>query len=167
MRVANVGRLKRRIAAMAPAARDEIRAALDKSGGEIAGAARLLVPKKTGALARSIGHTLGPVEKKAGQLTASGGEHDLSVTIHAGSDEAFYARWVEFGTAPGVSGQRVGARNSDVKQNRRQGRKSYRTHPGTKEQPFFFPAYRLGRKRALSRIVRAMNKAAKKAAAAS
>lgn len=167
MKVKNVARLKRKIAAMAPAARQEIRAALAKSGAEIADTARALVPKRTGELARSIGYTLGPVQKTGNMLTEGGGEHDLSATIHAGNEKAFYARFVEFGTAAGVYGQRVGARNSDVKQHKRLGRKSYRTHPGSKEHPFFYPAWRLGQKRALARIARAVNKGAKKVAAGS
>lgn len=58
----------------------------------------------------------------------------LRAIVFAGDDTAFYARWVEFGT--------------------KQGRRA---------QPFFFPAYRLLRKRIRSRLSRAMTKAIKAA----
>ena len=55
----------------------------------------------------------------------------MTITIYAGDDKAFYARFVEFGTVK------------------------------MKAIPFFFPAYRTNKKRAKSRVRRAHTKAAK------
>jgi HK97 gp10 family phage protein len=152
VKVRNVDRLKRKLRAMAPAAKAEIQKALVQSGDEIADVARTLAPKKSGALARSIGATLGqyvPDNSNVRGVAATGGGHDLSVTVHAGDEEAYYAAFVEFGTAP--HRQKSNPFNGGE-------------HPGAKATPFFFPAYRLGKKRAKSRISRAMNRAAKKVA---
>jgi HK97 gp10 family phage protein len=58
-------------------------------------------------------------------------EADLRVTVYAGNERAFYARWVEFGTVKMVG------------------------------RPFFFPAYRAVRRRVRGRLTRATRKAAK------
>ncbi|SHF05347.1 phage protein, HK97 gp10 family [Kaistia soli DSM 19436] len=154
MKFKNADRFRRRIAAMAPAARAEIQKALVEGGNEIAGMAKSFAPKKSGDLAASIGVTIGNYVTENANVRgvqATGGGHDLSVTIHAGDGRAFYAAFVEFGTAPHeVGGIFKGAQ-----------------HPGSRAHPFFFPAFRLGKKRAKSRISRAVNKAAKKAATAS
>ncbi|MCX5478453.1 HK97 gp10 family phage protein [Kaistia geumhonensis] len=150
-KVERLDRLKAKIAAMAPAARAEIQKALVESGEEIANLARHLAPKKSGALARSIGSTLGAYTPDNSNVrgVSAGGGNDLSVTVHAGDENAYYAAFVEFGTAP-----------------HRQKRNPFNggEHPGSKAVPFFFPAYRAGKKRAKSRIARAVNRAAKKVA---
>jgi hypothetical protein len=85
-----------------------------------------------------------------GKVKSKGaGAGNLIITIYAGSDEAFHARWVEFGTAPHLNG----------------GRFAGSSHPGTAAQPFFYPSYRATRKRAKGRVTRAVNKAAKRIAA--
>jgi HK97 gp10 family phage protein len=68
-------------------------------------------------------------------VIAQAKQGDLTATIYVGDDEAYYARWIEFGT------QKMAA------------------------QPFFFVAYRALRKRSKSRIKRSQRKAAKKVAA--
>jgi hypothetical protein len=88
------------------------------------------------------------------------GDPDLSVTIHAGDARAWYARLVEFGTR----GHVIKAKEKRLSD----GSQFYGTevrHPGTGSQPFFFPAYRLTKKRMRSRLQRATNSAAKKVAA--
>lgn len=130
----NVQRLNRKLAALPAVAKDEIRKAIAQSAREIADLAENLVPKDSGKLAGSIGWTWGEAPKGSIALaTAKAG--DLTATVYAGDDEAYYARWVEFGT------QKMAA------------------------QPFFFVSYRALRKRSKSRIRRAGTKAAKKVAA--
>jgi HK97 gp10 family phage protein len=85
-----------------------------------------------GTLRDSIGWTWG--DAPTGSFTilkATGGAEysGLRLTIFAGSKDAFYARWNEFGT------EKMSA------------------------QPFFFPSYRAMRKRIKSRITREMKKA--------
>lgn len=68
---------------------------------------------------------------------------DMSVTITAGNSQVRYAHLVEFGTAPHkVGGMFEGA-----------------MHPGTAPQPFFYPAYRLNKRKIKSRINRAIKRA--------
>lgn len=134
VKVLNVDRLNRKLAALPAAVKVEIRPALEKSADEIAALARRLVPVDSGDLRDSIGWTWGTAPRGAISLgTVKAG--DLTITVYAGNSEAFYARWVEFGTVK------------------------------TSAQPFFYPAYRAMRKRAKSRIKRAGTKAAKKVAA--
>lgn len=132
--VLNAQRLNRKLAALPDVAKAEIRPALEKSAQEIVALAKSLVPVDQGDLRDSIGWTWGTAPKGSIKIGAvvSG---DLTVTIFAGNSEAFYARWVEFGT------QKMRAR------------------------PYFYPAYRALRKRSKSRIKRAGTKAAKKVAA--
>lgn len=151
-KVQNIERLQKKIAAMPEAVRVAMKAALIESGDEIAALARNLVPKKSGALARSIGVTAGkytPDNTNVRGVSSDGSEHDLSVTVHAGDATAYYAAFVEFGTAPHENrGLFKGSEN-----------------PGAAPQPFFFPAYRALKKRSKSRVSRASKKAIKKIAA--
>lgn len=133
-KVLNVQRLNRKLAALPDVAKAEIRPALEKSAQEIVTLAKSLVPVDQGDLRDSIGWTWGSAPKGSIKIGAAV-SGDLTVTIFAGNSEAFYARWVEFGT-----------------QNMR-------------AQPYFYPAYRALRKRSKSRIKRAGTKAAKKVAA--
>jgi HK97 gp10 family phage protein len=115
-------------------AKISIQSALEQSADEIVELAKSLVPKDTGDLRDSIGWTYGKVPRGAitlGKVFASKLATDLTITVYAGNSEAYYARWVEFGT------QKMAA------------------------QPYFYPAYRALRKRAKSRTSRAINKAAK------
>jgi HK97 gp10 family phage protein len=59
----------------------------------------------------------------------------LTATIYAGNDEAYYARWVEFGTVKMAA------------------------------QPFFYPSYRALRKKAKSNIKRSVTIAIREIAA--
>jgi HK97 gp10 family phage protein len=130
VRIKGVDQLKRKLRAMPQAAKDEIRKALEASAQEITGTAKNFAPSRTGALRNSIGYSMG--------REGLGTGNELSVTVHAGDDDAYYAPFVEFGTSRGASAR-----------------------------PFFFPAYRLVKKRVKSRISRATSKAAKKVAAGS
>lgn len=112
-----------------------------------------LAPKKTGALANSIGYTFGTYRADNANVrgVAGGGgagDPDLSLTIHAGDAKAYYAAFVEFGTSAHTAGGKF--KGAD--------------HPGATAEPFFFPAWRSLRKRTKSRISRATKKSVQQAA---
>lgn len=140
MKIQNLERFKRKLAAMPAAAREEIRTAIAASADEIVDLAKRLVPVDQGDLRDSIAWTWGVAPKGTTVLATSSsrgaaGAAGLVATIYAGGGDAYHAFWIEFGT------QHMSA------------------------QPFFFPAFRVGKKRARSRITRATTKAAKKVAA--
>lgn len=150
----NKRKLLRRMARMPVEARKEIRKALETSAEEMADVAKRFAPRESGALARSIDYTFGAYKAANANVRAVGGygglqDKDLTVTIHAGDSVAWYAALVEYGTPPHAqpNNPRIGYH-----------------HPGASPQPFFMPAYRLIKKRVRSRISRAINRAAKKAA---
>lgn len=152
-----ITRLQQRMNAIPKAVRNGVKPAMEKAAGEIVELARALVPEDEGKLKNSIGWTWGTAP--AGSMVlAQNVSGDLTITIYAGDNEAFYARWVEFGTQAGVIKQRVSSPGAGVRQHKTKGRKSFRTHPGTPAQPFFYPAYRLGKKRAANMIKRAIVK---------
>lgn len=137
--VLGVDKLRQKLRRIPVAARMEIAKAMEQSAQEVVDLARSLVPVDQGELRDSIGwswHGAPQGSIKIGRLRAgaNGGPGNLSIVIYAGDDEAFYARWVEFGT------RKMAAR------------------------PFFFPAYRAVRKRVRGRVTRAMNRAVKRIA---
>jgi HK97 gp10 family phage protein len=111
-----------------------------------------LVPKDSGALERSIkvvkGNYTPDNANVRGVGGAGAGDPDLTVRVVAGNAEAWYARLVEFGTAP----------------HENKGKFAGTDHPGTKAQPYFFPAVRALRRRVKARITRATKKAVKEVA---
>jgi HK97 gp10 family phage protein len=139
--VQNAERLLRKMRAIPEATKREIKQAMGNEADEIVDLARRLVPKgRTRRLHDSIGWRWGRSKPKGttelGQVkapTGFGGE--LTLTIYAGNNHAFYARWIEFGT---------------VKMAKR---------------PFFFPAYRARRAEAKRVIRAAVRKAAREVAA--
>lgn len=111
---------------------------------------RLAPRGKTGNLEKSIKYSKGGLSVESsdvgGGVTLGGvdvqGDPDLTFVITAGDRDAFYASWVEFGTAPHVSGGFfVGFEIS------------------AQAHPFFFPGYRAVRKAVKARVTRAMRKA--------
>jgi len=133
-------RLQRKLAALPQVAKDEMRKAIGASADEMVAMAQSLVPVETGALRGSIGWTWGEAPKGSLAIGAIKGG-DLTATIYAGTrnkslgpGDAFYARWIEFGTVKMA------------------------------KQPFFFVSYRALRKRAKNRIRRSQRTAAKKVA---
>lgn len=138
------------LASMPETVRNDMRPALQRQAKKITSLQKRLVPVRTGALQTAIGYSFGrvPVMKSSASFSASGqgkkgGDRDLSVWIYAGTEDktakGWYARFVEFGTAP------------------------HGGHPGTSPQPFFFPAIRLLRKDVKRNIARAFNRSLKKA----
>lgn len=129
-----LARFQRRMRAIPAAVRDAVRPALEQAAEEICDLARSLCPVDDGVLRASIGWTWGLPPSGSIALGAVRDGAALSITIYAGNDEAFYARFVEFGTRTGVPAQ-----------------------------PFFYPAWRLGRKKASARLNRAISKAIREA----
>jgi HK97 gp10 family phage protein len=154
-KVTGLDLLRKKIAALPGEMQTEIRKAMEKGADEMVALARSLAPVDSGALRDSIGWTWGEAPK--GSLALARASHgDMTLTIYAGSRDkslgdrdAFYVRWVEFGTATHPQG----------------GMFAGTTHPGTTAQPFFFPAWRAVRKRVKNRNTRAVRTAIKKVAA--
>lgn len=153
--LANLERLKARIAAMPAAIKPAIRSALEQNADELVALQKNLVPTRTGKLAGSIRKRSGDRDLSV-QVVAGGsvtmkalartarydgeGHEDLGsgFLIPAGDDAAVsydYANAVEFGT------EKMAAK------------------------PFFFPAYRALKKRMKARTSRAALKAIKDLAA--
>jgi HK97 gp10 family phage protein len=157
------------IAALPQALRDEVRAALETSAEEMVDLAKRFAPVDSGALKNSISYSFGAfqpenanvrgVETSGGNARAAKGEAGLAVTVHAGNATAWYASLVEFGTAahtikPKRPGGVLGFNGTAVEEVH---------HPGASARPFFFPAYRLSRQRAKSRLSRSIRNGARKA----
>jgi HK97 gp10 family phage protein len=162
-----VNKLKRKLLAMPQVARQEIHGALQQSAAEMVGTARNFAPVKSGALRDSIDYTFGeykPANSNVRGVTGGGSklnDPDLTVTIHAGDAKAFYAAFVEFGT----TGHKIEAKLAPALHLYGGGYVEAVNHPGAAARPFFYPAWRLVKKKAKGRVSRATNKAAKKVAA--
>lgn len=160
MTVQGLSSLQRKLSALPKAVKDQIAKAMEAGAEEIADTARNLVPVDELTLYESIGWTWGKAPKGSISLGISSRRpgDGLRITIYAGNDEAFYARWVEFGT----QAHNVARSGGTVAGKRSLASGGGLGHPGAKAQPFFFPAYRANRKRVRARITRATNAAAKK-----
>lgn len=138
-RVRGLDRLKRKLRRLPDAAREEIAKAMEKSANEIVALAKSLAPVDSGDLQMSINWNWGDAprgSKVLGTVREEGrGKGNMVITIFAGGSDAYHARWVEFG------------------------------NKNMAAQPFFYPAYRALRRRAKSRVTRAITKSAKKTAA--
>lgn len=160
-KVLGLASLRKKVRQMPEAAKAEIVAAMEAGAAEVVALAKSLAPVDDGDLRESIGWTWGDPPKGAIVIAKSRplkNAGDMRITIYAGNDKAFYARWVEFGTAPHSV-----EKGADRSSKRKLG--GGRMHPGARATPFFFPAYRATRKRLKSRVSRAITKAAKKVAA--
>lgn len=141
MKISGKKEFQARLKAIPDVARKDIRKALDRSAQEIENAVRSFAPVMSGDLKRSVGYTFGKFTPENSNVrgvgvSAKGGidDPDLTVSVHAGDAKAYYAAMVEFGTK--------------------------KMDP----QPYFLPAYRLNKKRAIRRINRAVRESAKKVA---
>lgn len=147
-----LAKLKKQLQAMPKEARRTIRKALEKGAYDIAESARAFAPVDDGDLRRSIDFTFGqytPDNANVRGVGSTAGFHDkdLSVTVHAGDEKAYYASFVEFGTkAHPAGGKFKGA-----------------TVPAIAAQPYFYPAYRANKKKVVAGVNRAITKAAKEA----
>ena len=150
--IIGLAKLDRKLKRMPSVATARIKAAMEEAANEIVAMATSLVPVDDGALRDSIGWTWGAPPRGAMTLAKAVRSKlgkDLTLTVYAGDERAFYARWIEFGTAGHTNrGLFAGSK-----------------HPGTKAQPFFFPSYRASRKGAKRKVRAAIRKAAKEVAA--
>ncbi|MFK3847935.1 HK97-gp10 family putative phage morphogenesis protein [Agrobacterium pusense] len=152
-KIKGLDRLNRKLAKLPAVAKQMIRQAMEAKANEIVAMMKNLVPVDDGTLRDSIGWTWGKAPK--GSLTLASvqatGDSDMTLTIYAGNKEAFYARWVEFGTARHENG----------------GLFAGSIHPGTTAQPFFFVSWRANKRRTVRAVRKASRDAAKKVAAGS
>lgn len=142
--------LQRKLRALPKAAEDALRPVMEEIATRVVQLAKSLVPTKSGRLKKSIGWTWGEPPAGSivlGQVKAKERGY-LAITIFAGGDAAFYARWVEFGTSPHIN----------------EGKFAGTKHPGTRAQPFFYPSWRANRRSAKSKITRAITKSARQVA---
>jgi len=165
VKMTGLDKLNRKLTRLPVEAEKQIRRAMEKGADEIVAMAKSLAPVSAnggGTLRDSIGWTWGNAPKGSmalGSVQQTGG--DLKLTIFAGDrDEAFYARWLEFGVAPHT-----------IKSNKvmTDGTNFYGkevNHPGFSggQTSFFYPAYRSLKKRVKTRISRAVNDSARKVA---
>jgi HK97 gp10 family phage protein len=166
-KVGGLDRLKRQLASLPNSVRAAVDDALAQNAKEMADGIERAAPVMDGDLRRSVGWCQGepPPTSATGafrirrkDMSARQGvlaDAGLLYSVYAGDDAAFYARFVEFGTAPGTKGQRASGKRP---------RKVMRTHPGTRAQPFFFPVIRARKKLAKGRVARAARKAMKEIA---
>lgn len=142
------------------ATRSAIKQAIAAGADEIMALQKRTAPKRPGSgkLRDSITQTWGGGRVKWSSMGTKGGipgDPDMTVRISAGNSGVRYSHLVEFGTKPHditkMSGRRWYKRLGTKPKSRR--------HPGAKAQPFFYPSYRLLRKKVKSRISRAAVKA--------
>lgn len=129
-----LSKFQKRVKAIPEAVRLAVRPATLKGAEEIAATMRNLAPEDTGALKASIVVT-GPGETTP-PYSQPGGAMEVpenAAAVTAGNTAVRYAHLVEFGTKEAQA------------------------------QPFFWPGFRLARKRALGRVKRAIGKAVKEA----
>jgi len=126
----NKDRLFQALRQTVPAIDKEVRKALAQGGDEMVAKVKSMVPVDRGDLRDSV-------EWKWTKATENQFSRSPQIIVQEGADkrgeDAFYARWVEFGT------------------------------PNTPRQPHFFPAYRLLKRKIKGRITRSITKAIKKA----
>jgi len=181
-KIEGLEKLKNRIYQMPAEVRKEVSAAIEKSAIELVATMQRFArfgAYSEGDLAASIkwdwsgggDGSAGLREGRGAQLAAKGNQR-LSAMVTAGDRKVFYVRFVEFGTAAGQKGAartyKAGTGGSGLSLDstasggatRR--RKVQRNHSGTTAQPFFFPAYRMNKKRMQARISRATSKAIKR-----
>lgn len=148
--IEGLDRLNRKLAALPAVVKKRIREAMEQGAAEIVAMAKSFCPTDSGALRDSIDWTWGKAPKGAMTIaTVASAGNELTITVFAGNADAYYARFVEFGTAAHTAG----------------GKFEGATIPAVGAQPFFYVSYRANRKRVKSRITRAINKAAKEVAA--
>lgn len=143
---------QKRMRAIPQAARNAVQPALVKSAEEIAAIQRSLAPDDPATAAPDLkssiavtgpGQMTPPYSQPGGSMVVP----ENAAVITVGNTDVRYAHLVEFGT-----------RARMTKSKEQSGH-----HPGTAAQPFFWPGFRMGRKRALNRIKRAIGKAIREA----
>lgn len=125
-------RLSRRLEAIPRNVKQAVAPALITAGRDLSVTMRLLAPEDTGALKESV-HVTAPGETTPAYSQPGGSTvaGENQVLVTAGNSEVRYPHLVEYGTAD------------------------------TPAQPWFWPAYRLNKKRIANKIKRAIRKAVK------
>lgn len=146
-KIIGLAKLHKKLQRMPDVAKTKIKAAMEQGADEIVAMMRNLVPVDSGALRDSIGWTWGKAPQGAmtiGKMAASNLASELTITIYAGTRDkklgdadAYYARFVEFGTKHMAA------------------------------SPYFYVSYRANKKKVRSRIRRATTAAAKEVAGSS
>lgn len=171
VKLTGLEKLNRKLQRLPPRAEREIRLAMEQGAEEVVSLAKSLAPlgpssgvkssNNPGALRDSIGWIWGSKAPRGsvslGSVSSGSGRRpgDLVITIFAGNDEAFYARWVEFGTKPHT----INVKNASALSRGGVNFGTSVSHPGAStSNAFFFPAYRALRKRIKNRISRAITK---------
>jgi len=144
--VQGISDLNKKVAQLPKRIEAAARGAMETGADELVEMMKRLVPKDSGDLRDSIGWTWGNAPAGAKVIAQSDpNERGLRITVYAGSKKAYYAAWVEFGTAPHNVATGGGNKSFSGVSNE---------HPGSRAQPFFFPSYRALRKRIQARIKR-------------
>ena len=136
---------ERRLKRIPRTMREEVMAANEKSVRLMADQMRAWAPVRTGDLRRSIKVTPPGGEFPPLGIVSRGRVGKMQWGVSVGDEKAWYAPFVEWETKPHMTaGKYVGM------------------HPGTPGQPFFYPTYRLFKRRIKARATRAMKKAIKR-----
>jgi HK97 gp10 family phage protein len=156
--VKGIAEMNRKFAAIPKRVENAAKQAMEKGAEELVAMMKRLVPVDTGQLRDSIGWTWGNAPNGATVFTESEPDsRGLKITVYATD---YIARWVEFGTKP----HNIATGGGTVLGKKAAAAGGGDMHPGSRAQPFFFPAYRSLRKRIQSRIRREMKKAIKSTA---
>ncbi|ASE38471.1 HK97-gp10 family putative phage morphogenesis protein [Brevundimonas vesicularis] len=125
-------RARAKFRALPKAVRQNVETALEQNAEDLSAAIKRRVPVEYGDLQKSVTWKKGAASSKSRD---QGSDPDLTVRVVEGDKDAFYAPFVEYGTADAPA------------------------------QPHFFPTYRSMRRRLKSRLSRAVSKAIKEAGA--
>lgn len=144
MKIAGKDKFLRQIGALPQALRAEIRRALEVSAEEATDLMKRFAPEESGDLKASIGHSFD--DAPAGALKSAAreakAETGLAVTMFAGGEKTT---------------RRSGKYPYDYAMGQEHGTQDMPANP------FFYPGYRLARKRAKARLARALRNGMKKA----
>jgi len=140
--VRGVKRLQKRLERLGSESKQNIAKASLKAANRIVDDMKRAAPIDDGDLRDSIRAQPGKRRARDGTLM-NADFNQTSVAVTAGDKTAFYAPFVEFGTAAYVAGGRF--KGAQV--------------PARPAQPFFYPVWRGAQKKALGTVRRALNKA--------
>lgn len=136
-KILNLVKLDRKLKRLPTIAKAHIKAEMEAQANDVTEMMKRLVPVEDGVLRDSIGWTWGKAPKGSMVIAAVEASlaDDLTITIYAGDEKAYYARWQEFGTL------------------------------NIPAQPYFYVSWRASKKGALRRLRKATRDAARKVAA--
>ena len=150
--------LKRKLIALQEHTAAEVAPALIKAADDTTGMMKRLAPVDEGDLRNSIGWTFGEVPKGAISLKTRSvlvKGQIMKITIYAGDEKAYYARWVEFGTRAHNVAKGGGLKSFSGEAV---------THPGAGARPFFYPSWRAMKKPIKKAISKAIQEAVRNVA---